>query len=195
MRRTVIVAVALVTALTGAGAGQTATPPIRPEAFDIARARAHIERLAGTVGRRPTGSPANARAGAYLVEQLTSLGFAVRVQEADAVDARNGVTARVANVIGLRAGRREEAIALAAHYDSIPDGPGALDNALGVATVLESARVLTAAGGLTHGLIVVFTDGEEFGLMGARALVQDDEIRRRVRAWINFDGTGADDPR
>ena len=60
-----------------------------------------------------------------------------------------------------------DAVALVSHYDSVPDGPGAGDDALGVATCLESGRVLAGLG-LRHSLFVIVTDGEEVGLMGAR---------------------------
>src|SRR5205814_1886770 len=115
---------------------------------------------------------ANARAREYIAGRLRRLGFDVRLQEADAVDQPRGLTAHVINIIAVRAGKRPEAIALVSHYDSVPDGPGAADDALGVATCLEAARVLSAPP-LAHSLFVIVTDGEEAGLMGARAAVQD----------------------
>jgi hypothetical protein len=160
---------------------------------DEASALAHVQVLADRIGSRPIGSAANAKAREYIAGELTRLGFAVRLQEADAVDASRGLTARVVNIIAVRRGEQPEAIALVSHYDSVPDGPGAADDALGVATCLESARVLSAAP-MRHSLFVIVTDGEEVGLMGARAAVTDSEVAARVKSVLNFDGTGAARP-
>jgi hypothetical protein len=155
----------------------------------LARARATIEELAGTIGSRPIGSSADARAREYVAAALRDAGFAVRIQETDAVAPSVGVTAHVLNVIATRPGADRTAIALVSHYDSVPDGPGAQDDALGVATCLEAARRLAAAP-LHHALMVLVTDGEEVGLMGARGVITDPEVRTAVRAFLNFDGTG-----
>lgn len=164
-----------------------------PEGDDVVRVRAHIETLAGRIGPRPTGSTSAARARDYIAGELRAMGFEVRIQEADAVDERAGLTVRVANVIGIKAGATEDAIALVSHYDSHPEAPGALDDALGVAVSLEAARQITGAP-LGASLFVIATDAEELGLMGARAVATDPEVRARVRAFLNFDGTGASGP-
>src|SRR6185503_2773696 len=80
--------------------------------FSVDNARAHVEMLAGTIGSRPAGTPENARARQYIVDQLRLYGFEVRVQETDARRADVGRTARVANVIGVRAGTERQAIGL-----------------------------------------------------------------------------------
>jgi hypothetical protein len=156
------------------------------------RARAHIEMLATTIGSRPLATAANARARAYLVGELEAMGFAVRVQRTEFTDDR-GITAPVANIIAVRDGGRPEAIALVSHYDSQPDAFGALDDGLGVAICLEAARDLVTSG-LRHSLFVILTDGEELGLLGAQALVTDVDVTSRLRAFLNFDGTGAAGP-
>jgi len=159
--------------------------------FDAARARGHIETLAGTIGSRPHGSPESALARDYIARQLRSLGFDVRFQDADAVDPAVGLTARVRNVIARRDGELDEGIGLVSHYDSRPEAAGALDDALGVAVSLEAARLLIDGPALRHTLYVLVTDAEEVGLMGARAMVTDPEITSRLRAFLNLDGTGA----
>ena len=74
----------------------------QPGLFNDANANAHISMLAGTIGSRPVGSPANARAREYVVDQLKQIGFQVRVQETDARRHELGRTARVSNIIGIR---------------------------------------------------------------------------------------------
>src|SRR3954468_15131734 len=112
--------------------------------FSEPNARAHISMLAGTVGNRPIGSEANARARAYVIDQLKLYGYEVRVQETDARRPAIGRTAHVSNIIATLSGRRPEAFGLMSHYDSAPESPGAADDGLGVAVVLETARVLAA---------------------------------------------------
>jgi len=70
---------------------------------------------------------------------------------------------------------------LGAHYDSVPAGPGANDNASGAAAVLELAR--------THrvpGLCVLTFGSEEIGLFGSRAFVASHDVLN-VRFMLNLD--------
>lgn len=160
--------------------------------FSTRIARTHVEMLAREIGSRPIGSSANAQARAYLLAQLTGLGFEVRVQVTDAQRPELGRTARVANIIATRASRRPQLIALVSHYDSAPNSPGAADNALGVSVSLEAARVLLLQP-LDHGLAVIVTDGEEVGLMGAAGLLED-PIVDRLGAYLNFEAIGSSGP-
>ena len=150
--------------------------------------------LAGTIGSRPIGSQANRRAREYLLDQLTRYGFDVRVQEADGVRRELGRTAHVANIIAIKQGARPDALALVAHYDSVPDSPGAGDDALGVAVCLEAGRLLAARAQPNYTLMILLTDGEESGLMGAAALVADPDIANRVRAFLNVESIGSGGP-
>ena len=96
--------------------------------------RQQADRNAGQRSRRATTSSIS----------CGCTGYDVRVQDADARRAPIGLTARVSNIIAIRPGRRSEAIGLLSHYDSVPAGPGAADDGLGVAVSLEAARVLAA---------------------------------------------------
>ena len=159
--------------------------------FSTENARAHVEMLAGTIGSRPIGSAANARARQYIVDQLRLYGFEVRVQETDARRPDLGLTARVANIIAVRAGADRSAIGLLSHYDSAPESPGGGDDGFGVAVSLEAARVLAARTDRRHSLLVLVTDGEEAGLMGAAGLVADREVMSRLNAYVNVEATGS----
>jgi hypothetical protein len=163
----------------------------QPALFNDTNAVAHVSMLAGTIGSRPVGSPANVRAREYIVDQLKQIGFDVRVQETDARRHEMGRTARVANIIGILPGDKPDAIGLISHYDSSPDAPGASDDGLGVAVTLEAARVLAATGRRQWSLFALITDGEESGLMGAAALVTDREVMNRLRAYLNLESIGS----
>ncbi len=178
-----------------AGACASALACSRPAPFfSIDNARAHVSRLAGDIGPRPAGSDANRRAREYLVDQLRFFGFSVRVQEAVAARPEFGISAHVYNIIAIHPGPDPAAIALVAHYDSDADAPGAADDGLGVAVCLEAGRQLAARRDRHLSLMVLLTDAEENGLLGAAALVKDPEVRARLRAYINVEATGSGAP-
>ena len=163
----------------------------QPGPFNDTNAAAHVSMLAGTIGSRPVGSPANARARAYIVDQLKQIGFEVRVQETDARRSELGRTAHVSNIIGILQGEKPEALGIVSHYDSSPDAPGATDDALGVAVTLEALRIAGAAARRQWTLFALITDGEESGLMGAAGLVNDREVMSRLRAYVNLESIGS----
>ncbi len=147
--------------------------------------------LAGTIGSRPIGTEANARARAYIIDQLRLYGYEVRVQEADARRAEAGRTAHVFNIIAILPGSRREAVGLLSHYDSAPESPGAADDGLGVAVSLEAARVLAARSERRYTTLVLVTDGEESGLMGAAALMTDRAVMSALSAYVNVEAAGS----
>ena len=158
--------------------------------FSLDNARAHVQMLAGTIGSRAVGTPENARARDYVIDQLRLYGYDVRVQETDARRAALGLTAHVSNIVAVKAGAERNAIALISHYDSSPHAPGAADDGLGVAVSLEAARVLAARPERRHTLMILVTDGEEAGLMGAAGLTADRDVMDRLQAYINVEATG-----
>ena len=185
MRRTSLAGSLAIAAFVFAGCART------PAVFSEQNARAHVGMLAGTIGSRSAGSPPNARARAYIVEQLKQLGFEVRVQETDARRRDLGQAVRVANIVGILAGQRTEAVGLLSHFDSVAEAPGAADDALGVAVALETARLFAARPNRRWSLFVLVTDAEESGLMGAAALVGERDITDRLKAYINIEAIGS----
>ena len=98
------------------------------------------------------------------------------------------------NVIADWPGQGEQVLVLGAHYDSVPAGPGANDNASGTATVLELARVLSERS-LPVRVRVVFFGAEEIGLNGSQHYVTTLSAleRSRILAMLNFDMVGVGD--
>lgn len=77
------------------------------------------------------------------------------------------------------------------HYDSVPAGPGANDNASGTATVVEMARVLAADGEFDDVCFALF-GAEEVGLIGSMSFVEaltSTEIDT-LEGMLNFDMLG-----
>ncbi|MDX1502010.1 MAG: M28 family peptidase [Thermoanaerobaculia bacterium] len=167
-----------------------ATAP--PELFSAERARLHVERLAGSP--RPGGTPAHTAARAYLVGQLESLGLETEVQSAHVLRSRGRghvLGARVENVVARLAGSASDgAVLLMAHYDSRPRTPGAGDDAAGTAAALEVARAVVAGPPPRHDLIVLLTDGEELGLMGAQGFADEHRWADEVAVVVNLEARG-----
>lgn len=160
-----------------------------PGAFSSARALLHLGRIAATP--HPTGTPANAAVRAYLVAQLQGLGLAPEVQGGVEVAPGGGAAGHVRNVIARLPGREPgPALMLAAHYDSAPTSPGAADDGASVAAILETLRALRSGPPLRHDLVVLFTDGEEPGLLGAQLFTAHHRFARQVGAVLNFDYRG-----
>ena len=91
-----------------------------------------------------------------------------------------------ANVIGRMPGAvpGAGAVLLLAHWDHLGDacGPpdaadrlcnGAVDNASGIAVMVEAVRIALRDGPLDRDVVVLATSAEELGLLGARAFVAD----------------------
>jgi Zn-dependent M28 family amino/carboxypeptidase len=98
-----------------------------------------------------------------------------------------------------RLGNDSQRIVIGAHLDSVPAGPGMVDNASGSSSLLEMAIVLSEAHQqfLPHSkLVFAFWGAEEIGLLGSRAWVRSmrrdhpDEWQKIV-ANINLDMLGS----
>ncbi|MEL7240431.1 MAG: M28 family metallopeptidase, partial [Planctomycetota bacterium] len=78
---------------------------------------------------------------------------------------------------------------LATHYDSRRGSPGAGDAGLATTGILETVRFLVADPPLRT-VMVLLTDGEESGLLGAKAWVRRHEPDLPSWAVLNFDARG-----
>jgi hypothetical protein len=165
-----------------------------PAEFSAGRARAVLRDLLGDGAPHPVGSPANARVRERILGQLRSLGYSPEVQEAVACTSTANC-ARVSNVLARLPGREPgRSVLLMAHYDSVPAGPGVGDDMAGVAAILEVARVLKTAPPLRHGVLLLLDEGEEPGLLGAKAFVEHSPALAEVGAVVNLEARGTGGP-
>ncbi|MDP1736867.1 MAG: M20/M25/M40 family metallo-hydrolase [Caulobacter sp.] len=202
MKRTIALTAALAGALLLAWTG-TKTPGPKPvsatpvaTAFQTDLAMVDIHRI-GRVPH-PGGSAENAGVRDYLVGRMTALGLEPQRQDGMAIESRafGGETwlvgGQVQNIVGVLPGRdrSKPALALMAHYDSVPGSPGAADDATGVAVILDIARAVKARGTPARDIIVIITDGEEAGLLGARRFFHDHPLKKRIGLLINLEARG-----
>jgi hypothetical protein len=165
------------------------TPMPRPldapaAAFSAARAMADVNAIA--TAPHPMGSPQAARVRAYLMGRMAALGLAPQARPFESPQGP-GV-----NLLGVLRGEDPAmpAILLMAHSDSVPTGPGAADDGAGVAAALETVRALSVQHGRRRDVMVLITDGEEAGLLGAKAFFAADPARAHVGFVINLEARG-----
>lgn len=85
---------------------------------------------------------------------------------------------------------KEESIVLTAHYDSVPVGAGAWDNATGAAALLGIFRHF-AANPVRRTLRFLWCGSEELGLLGSKAYVeQQKDLLDKIGFCFNFDMCG-----
>ena len=161
--------------------------------FDETAALADLRAFVGDGTPRVVGSPAAAGGRDRVVGILDGLGLAVERRPAR-VERRAG-TVEIENLVVRIPGREPGAarVAVVAHTDSAPGAPGASDDGAGVACALGVVRSLRADPP-RHDTLLVLTDGEERGLLGAQAFVANDPAAAELRAVVNLDARGASGP-
>ncbi|MGK4003156.1 M20/M25/M40 family metallo-hydrolase [Sorangium sp. So ce1036] len=164
-----------------------------PGVFSAERALRHLARIAAEP--RPTGSAAHRRARDDLLARLSELGVEAEVQRASVLGTRWGLpydAARVENIVARLPGTDSTgAVALVAHYDSVPGSPGAADDGSGVAVLLEALRALKSGAPLRNDVLLLFTDAEEGGVLGGEAFMDEHPRRGEIGIALNFDARGA----
>ncbi|MCI3179508.1 peptidase M20 [Caulobacter sp. CCUG 60055] len=167
-----------------------------PSAFSAARAMVDVRAVAASP--HPTGSAEIARARDHILSRLRAMGIPAETQSAEGIQAsakhKPGfvVAGSVTNVVGVLPGadRAAPAVLVMSHYDSLPNTPGAGDDAAGVAASLEIARILEADPDRKRDVIFLFTDGEEPGLLGVQAFLAGHPAARRLGVVINMEVRG-----
>lgn len=161
--------------------------------FSAERAVAMLGQLLQGDTPHPVGSSADDAIRGRILAQLTGFGYSPQVQSAFDCNGY-GNCAVVNNVLaridGADSSPTGGAVLLAAHYDSVPAGPGASDDGASVAALLEIAHDLKSLPRPRHSIIFLIDEGEEAGLIGARAFVDWHPWARQVRAAVNLDARG-----
>ena len=172
------------------------TPPaplaatVSPRLFSAERASRHVNAIASRP--HPVASAVHEAVREYIVAELRKLGLEPELQATTGIGTRGRTAARVTNVIARVAGtgRGSKAILVAAHYDGVPSGPAAGDDGAGVAAILEMLRALRTGPPIANDLIICITDGEEMGLLGASAFVNEHRWAKDVALVLDFEARG-----
>ena len=177
--------------------------------FDQDRMMTHVENIAGN-GSHSIFHPEANRAGLdYIISELESYGVvngdtvdkpAYLVQEFVAEDSRYQSFDMKNIIVHIPANgeRTGEAIMFMGHTDSVPMGPGASDDTVACATMLEAIRYyldkMEDGYTIENDLLFCFVNGEEFGLYGSEALAKEftgfDDVLNRVKFVTNLESRG-----
>lgn len=162
-------------------------------AFSATRAMKHLSVIARAP--HPINSAEHDTVRDYILRALRETGLAPQVQKITGEDQNFEIEGALENIVcRLQGSSQEKAILLVAHYDSVPAGPGASDDGVAVAALLETARALKSLPQLKRDIIFLFTDGEETHLMGARAFVAEHPWAKDVGIVLNFEARGIRGP-
>ena len=171
----------------------TPVPTSAPAAvFSAQRAYADLRQIGG---REPTpiGSAGSDAIRDHLAAALAAAGFGVEVH--NGVGSRTfrstTVAGRVHNVVATLPGYDSTGqVLLAAHYDTTFGSPGASDDRASVAALMETARALASGEPLRNDIVMIFTDGEEAGLLGASSFVAEHTRGAKSGVVLNWEATG-----
>jgi hypothetical protein len=167
-----------------------------PGEFDTQRA---IERL----GRVLDGTPHPVDSGALdetrarLLQEIRTLGYSPELRAHNVCQSMSGSVARCAfvqNIFFATGPGEGPALVLSAHYDSVDASPGFGDDGIGLAVWLEVAHHLKQQAPAQR-VVFLLTDGEETGLLGAQAFVDNqDDYPFTVGRIINLEARGVRGP-
>lgn len=140
--------------------------------FDAAWLERRVSELSGAIKAKVDGKTiqlgerftkeGRAKGRAWIRAQYRALGYEVSEHK----------FSRGVNVVATKAGKSEEFYVFSAHHDTVPNCPGADDDAAGITTVLAMAAALAPCD-LEYSVRFVSFDQEENGLVGSAAYAGD----------------------
>ncbi|MEZ6095598.1 MAG: M28 family peptidase [Pirellulaceae bacterium] len=167
--------------------------------FDLASATQILERVFGEETSHPAGTAENDQVREAIVELVREWGYEPEIQHCFGTASRwweewrdkqvplENISFRLR---GTAAESDRRTIAIVSHYDSTPFGPGICDDALGTAVLLEIAKQMAASNPPQNDILFLITDGEEYGLLGAREYAKDPEMVESIDMVVNLEARG-----
>jgi aminopeptidase S len=160
-----------------------------------ARALKHLQALQKIADEhgdnRATGTPGQEASVKYVVSVLRAIGFKAGAPtfEASGEDGE-GTSGPQRNVIAqTHTGDPGRVVMIGAHLDSVPEGPGIVDDGSGVASLLEIATQLGADPSVQNMVRFAFFDNEESGAVGSTGYVEGLSAadRKKLKLYLNVD--------
>ncbi len=184
---------------------------------DVFSGERALATLRGIVGDHPVPHPVGTaehdRVADRIVAALQHLGYQPR-REARTSCSPGAVCAPISNIVAELAGTTQDppidltsappgggaarpgeagAIVATAHYDSVAISPGVSDDGASCAALLEiAAAAQRSARRRAIAIVLLFSDGEELGLLGARAFASHSEIAAGPYTVVNVESRGVD---
>jgi hypothetical protein len=143
------------------------------------------------------GSAGHGSVRRYLVTEIQKMGLEVETFQHLATNYRRSVAANTTNIIAkIKGVSSEKSLALVSHYDSgTYSSLGASDAGSGVVTIIEGVRAFLAKGiKPQNDILIILTDAEEQGLLGAEAFVKFHPWAKNIGLALNFEARGSGGP-
>ena len=163
--------------------------------FSVDKALVHLQNISQEIHH--VGTEGHKKVQNYLVQELTQLGLEPSIQSQTVVNKKWFSGTTVENILARIEGTdKGKALLLLSHYDSNPNiAIGASDAGSGVVTILEAVRAFLAKGKKPkNDIIILFSDAEELGLLGAKAFVDFHPWAKEVGLVLNFEARGSGGP-
>ncbi len=133
----------------------------------------------------------------YIIAELEKLGLTVEVQTQMAVNSKWRAGTNTKNILArIKGSEKGKSLLLLSHYDSSPHSSlGASDAGSGVVVILEGIRAyLENNPNPKNDIIILISDAEELGLLGANAFVNHHPWAKNVGLVLNFEARGSGGP-
>lgn len=133
----------------------------------------------------------------YIVAELSKMGLETEIQTQTAVNKKWIAASTVQNIIAkIKGTGNGKALMLLTHYDSSTHSSlGASDAGSGVVTILEGIRAfLNKNQTPKNDIIILISDAEELGLLGAQAFVDHHPWTKNIGLILNFEARGSGGP-
>ena len=163
--------------------------------FSLDNALHHLKNI--SLEQHYVGTKAHKNVQNYIAKELTKIGFEVEIQTQTAVNKKWFAATTAENIIArLRGSGNGKALMLLSHYDSNPHSSvGASDAGSGVVTILEGIRAFLAKNETPkNDIIILISDAEELGLLGAQAFVDAHDWKEDIGLVLNYEARGSGGP-
>lgn len=130
----------------------------------------------------------------YLFKELEKLNLNPEIQTQTAINKKWRAATTTENIVAkIKGTNSSKALLLLSHYDSNPHSSlGASDAGSGIVTILEGIRAYLAKNTQPkNDIIILFSDAEELGLLGAQAFVENHPWAKNVGLVLNFEARGS----
>jgi hypothetical protein len=144
---------------------------------------------------RLSGRPGNLMAQDYIVKRFKQIGlkpYQDTYRQHFRLESKGLVVEKATNLVGYIPGKSDKAIVVTAHYDHVGKRNGEIyngadDNASGVGALLAAATYFKAHKP-EHTMVFVALDGEELGLQGANAFLENPPLPlQQILLNVNMD--------
>ncbi|MGH2625268.1 MAG: M28 family peptidase [Anaerolineales bacterium] len=178
-----------------AGAGCVAAPRPAPRLesgslrFSGEIALAIVEEYATRFTRRHSGMPNNLAAAQWFGDELRRAGWECALDSWPVVNHSRAIAMH--NEVCTLAGRGPRSIVVVAHHDQSPETVQGADNdGSGISILVHLGQIFGAESPPAHTLVFVSTDGEEYGMLGARRYLRTHPAPERILAAVSLDNLG-----